>query len=141
MDPSCPEDEALVRDGRFHPNTSGTTFRKSVSPQMSAPLMEQPATMFWRDNGLSLCDSQIIQNLCEIIKQQQCQELYGAGNTAPLIKLDYAKCERFVDTLGTWGSATGIRGVGGSRDSPKTPAGTPHNKRSSLTPRSLFGGK
>jgi hypothetical protein len=146
MDTASGEDESLLVEGRFTPNTVATTFRKSLSTQQTAPLMEQDSNLFWKEHRLSFCDAQIVQYFCEVIKQQQCQEMYGGGGggaavEAPLVKLDFSKCERFTDAFGMMGFGSG------SQSSSNTPQRTPKSVSVSgpvssvskiLSPKNLF---
>lgn len=149
MDASSAEDEKLIVEGRFVPNTVATTFRRSLSSQ-APTVMEQDSTAFFKENRISFCDAQIVQYFSEIVKQQQCQDMYGSGSAMPMIKLDYSKCERFVDQFGslsfgsgsmnspqrTPSSKSGGSGTGKSVNNNNSTSMT--GGKSALTPKSLF---
>jgi hypothetical protein len=142
MDSSSAEDEKLIVEGRFVPNTVATTFRRSLSSQ-APTVMEQDSSVFWKENKLSFCDAQVVQFFSELIKQQQCQEMYGSGSAMPMIKLDYSKCEHFSDQFGTL-SFGGSGPMSSPQRTPSVKGSVPSTPLSSgstkggITPKSLF---
>lgn len=93
-------DRELLHDGRLTPAAQTTQFKKTLATS-AAPLVEQSPVAFFREHRLSPCDALIVQHWSEVIKEQQSQELYGpVGTVSPVIRLDYARCERFTDNTG-----------------------------------------
>lgn len=133
MDLSSAEDEKLIAEGRFGPNSVATTFRRSLSAQ-APTVMEQDSSLFWKENRLSFCDAQIVQFFCEVVKRQQCQEMYGSASAMPMIKLDYSKCERFTDQFGSLSLGSG------SSNSPQKTPSVRSGRSGSVSATPLSGG-
>lgn len=112
-------DEPLLQSGRVAHNSSGTTFKKSLTSG-ATQLLEQTQSQFFREHRLSPCDAQIIQHMANVIKEQQAQELYGSRDAqAPIIHLDYAPCERFTDSVvGSFSSFGSLTSFGADPNNP-----------------------